>query len=242
MTRDPVQRATPTDPKARPWARGISPGEAFIQSDGYKAIRNPEGRGEKWSTGKIEIGAVQTKGTLLEGAGAPGSGTGGGLLAAGPTVVPGVVQQLLVGQLGVADLFGQFTTNTNTVRYVVEGTATSGAAGVAEGGAKPESTLALSTTDEPVKKLATALITSDEMIEDAAAAQGYINGRLSFFISMEDERQLLRGAGTNELVGIIGRSGSQHLRSRDGRQQRGRARQGDREHAGVARLLSPTPS
>lgn len=52
-------------------------------------------------------------------------------------------------------LAGQAT--TNTVRYAVEGTATSGAAGVAEAGLKPESTLAFSTLDEPIKKVATSI-------------------------------------------------------------------------------------
>ena len=39
--------------------------------------------------------------------------------------------------------------NSNAVRYPIEGTATSGAAGVAEGGDKPPSDLAYSTVDEP---------------------------------------------------------------------------------------------
>ena len=59
---------------------------------------------------------------------------------------------------------------------MVEGTATSGAAGVAEGAAKPESTLALSTVDEPVNKIATALTVSDEMIEDASQVSSTSTG------------------------------------------------------------------
>jgi HK97 family phage major capsid protein len=38
-------------------------------------------------------------------------------------------------------------------------------------------------------------------------AQGFVSGRLSLFVQLEEERQLLRGGGTNELVGIVGRSG-----------------------------------
>ena len=202
----PLNGAMPNDRNAQPWARGVDPGTAFIQSAGFKAISDPETRGQKFTTGAVPVGALHTKGTLLEGAGAPGSGTGGGLVPV-PDVVPGVVDKLLASPPGVADLFGTRLVNTNTVRYVVEGTAISGAAGVGEGGNKPESTLALSTVDEPVKKIATALVTSDELLDDAAAAQGYINGRLQYFVKLEDERQILRGAGTNELVGIIGRSG-----------------------------------
>ena len=177
-------------------------GEAFVTSDQYKKsldqIRGgkmPEG----WSTGQV---SVDTKGTLLEGAGSPSSGSGGGLIAV-PQVVPGVVETLFQ-RLTFSDLLLSGQADGNTVRYVVEGTATSGAAGVAEAGAKPESVLGLSTVDERIKKIATLLPVSDEMIEDAPAIQSYINGRLSLFIRIEEERQLFRGAaGGNEVQGIL---------------------------------------
>ena len=98
----------------------------------------------------------------------------------------------------VADLLLSGQASTNSLRVVVEGTATSGAAGVAEAGLKPESTLGMTTTDEPVKKIATILPISEEMLEDAPAVQSYINGRLSLFVQIEEERQLLRGAGRDE--------------------------------------------
>jgi HK97 family phage major capsid protein len=85
--------------------------------------------------------------------------------------------------------------------------ATSGAAGVAEGGAKPESTLNYSEVDEKVKKIATSLPVSDELLEDAESFQGYLNGRLTSFLATEEERQLLLGGGTDELSGVIGRTG-----------------------------------
>jgi HK97 family phage major capsid protein len=114
--------------------------------------------------------------------------------------------------LGVADVFGQSQTSASQVRYVNEGTATNAAAGVAEAGVKPESTLVYSEVVEPVKKIATVLPISDEFLEDAPSVQSYLNERLSLFVSFETERQLLRGAGTNELVGIFGRSGINRTR------------------------------
>jgi hypothetical protein len=42
-----------------------------------------------------------------------------------------------------------------------EGELASGAAGVAEGGDKPQSTIALSTLDEPIEKIATTLVVSE---------------------------------------------------------------------------------
>jgi HK97 family phage major capsid protein len=86
---------------------------------------------------------------------------------------------------------------------VNEGTATSGAAGVAEAGTKPESPLKNAEIQEPVKTIATALPVSDEMLEDAPSIQAYLNGRLNLFVRIEEERRLLRGAGTNELLGLL---------------------------------------
>ena len=126
--------------------------------------------------------------------------------------------------LGVRDVFGSSTTTASQVRYVVEGTATNAAAGVAEAGTKPESTIAMSEVVEPVKKIATVLPISDELLEDAASVQTYLNGRLTLFVSLEEERQLLRGAGTNELVGIFGRSASTPTRRRPATTTRSRSR------------------
>jgi HK97 family phage major capsid protein len=62
---------------------------------------------------------------------------------------------------------------------------------------------------EAVRKVATFLPASDELIEDAPSLRGYLNQRLALFVRVEEERQLLRGAGAgaNELVGVFGRSG-----------------------------------
>jgi hypothetical protein len=111
----------------------------------------------------------------------------------------------------VSDVFGQSTTNAGQVRYVNEGTATSAAAGVAEAGTKPESTINMAEITEPIKKIATVLPISDELLEDAPSIQSYPNGRLSLFISIEEERQLLRGTGTNELIGLFNRAGGQAI-------------------------------
>lgn len=170
-------------------------GELFTESAGYKDAVEKFTAGGQFSTGAVPL----TKGTLLEGAG----GGGGPLAAPVPQVVPGVVEKLFQ-PLTFADLILDGVATVNSFRYVVEGTATSGAAGVAEGGSKPQSTLGLTTTDEPIKKIATSLKISDEMIEDAPAVQSYINGRLALFVRIEEERQLIRGtSGGNEVQGLL---------------------------------------
>jgi HK97 family phage major capsid protein len=188
------------------WAKAMnrankSLGEAFIESKGYKdAIQEFRQNGGRFREGfAIPSVGLEMKGTLLEGAG----GGGGALAATVPQVVPGVVDTLF-RKLTFADLLLQGQASTNSVRYVVEGTATSGAAGVAEGGTKPESTVGLTTTDEPIKKIATMLPVSEEMLEDAPAIQSYINGRLGLFVRLEEERQLIRGtSGGNEVQGLL---------------------------------------
>jgi HK97 family phage major capsid protein len=180
-------------------------GEAFVDSQGYKAMvsmyRESGGRlPENYSSGPINV-----KGTLGETGGPVTGPTGGGALIPVPQVVPGVVEKLFQ-PLTIADLLLSGVAQSNSLRYVVEGTATSGAAGVAEGGTKPESAVGFTLTDEPIKKIATLLPVSEEMLEDGPAVQSYINGRLSLFVRIEEERQIFRGAGTNELVGLFGRS------------------------------------
>lgn len=171
-------------------------GEVFTDSQGYKSAV----QSFKESGGRINTGAVtlEAKGTLLEGAGG-----GGAPLVSIPDVVPGVVEKLFQ-RLTFADLLLSGQTSKTSLRYMVEGTATSGAAGVAEGATKPQSTLGLTSTDEPIKKIATTLKVSDEMLEDAPAIQSYINGRLSLFVKIEEERQLIRGtSGGNEVQGLL---------------------------------------
>jgi HK97 family phage major capsid protein len=176
-------------------------GEQFTDSVQYKsaitAYRESGGRFQQgFSSGPVALGQ---KGTLLEG---PGGG-GAPLAAPVPQVIPGVVEKLFQ-PLTFADLLLSGQASVNSLRYVIEGTAVSGAAGVAEGGSKPQSTLGLTTADEPIKKIATSLKISDEMIEDAPAVQSYINGRLSLFVRIEEERQLIRGtSGGNEVQGLL---------------------------------------
>ena len=174
-------------------------GEKFIDSEGFqKAVSTYRSEGrlpQGFSTGIV---SHDLKGTLGEGA-----GRGGTAWVSVPEVIPGVVQTQFQ-KLTIADLLLSGQTSATSVRYITEGTATSGAAGVAELGTKPESTLGFTTTDEPIRKIATVLPVAEEMIEDAPAIRAYIDGRLTLFISIEEERQLLRGAtGGTEVQGLL---------------------------------------
>jgi HK97 family phage major capsid protein len=180
------------------------PGDVFVNSAEFKAIQEADTRPQEWSIKPVEVIGPQLmlKGTLTTTGG--GAGPGGGLVP--PYWQPGVVRTLFQ-PLGVGDLFGQSTVATSQVRFVVEGTATSAATGVPEAGLKPESTLGFTETTEPVKKIAHLLPVSDEMLEDVSQLRGYLNERLTLMVRNEEETQLLRGSGGNNLVGMFSRAG-----------------------------------
>lgn len=181
---------------------GKSFGDQFIESDAYKSQRE-KGFSGKYSSGLVEL---ETKATLTEGdnplLGGGTPGTGGALVPIDQR--PGV-QPTLFERLTVADLLASATTVSNAIHYVEETVATNAAGVVEEGEDKPESALEFDFVQQPVKKIATFLPTTDEMMEDAPAIRGFINGRLSLFVQMEEEEQLLHGAGGSNFLGLMPR-------------------------------------
>jgi HK97 family phage major capsid protein len=174
------------------------PGDIFTRSEGYIKIKSPETRPQTWSSGMIEVGSApyETKGTLL-------TTPGAGLTPA--TYQPGIVQTLFQ-EPTVADLIPSQQVDGSPVRYIVEGTATNAAAATSEAAAKPESTFGFTETEEPIRKIATFLPVSDEMLEDAPQIQAYLNGRLGLFVRQAEEAQLLSGNGSApNLSGLLGR-------------------------------------
>lgn len=171
-------------------------GEQFVNADGYKKLLASGLTGD-WSTGNIELQAA----TLLEGT-ADSPGAGGALLQRDRR--PGVLP-ILYERLTVADLLAQGQTTSNSIEYVVETVADSGsAATVAEGAAKPETRLEFDLEDTPVRKIAVWLPVSEEMLSDAAQIRSYINARLSLFVRIEEEDQLLNKTGSGQdLDGLL---------------------------------------
>lgn len=177
-----------------------SMGAQFVESEGYKGLIGRQLKGSSWSSGPVELKATLSEGT----AAAPGPGWGA---VQTPTVLPGVVD-IRFRQLTVADLFPQGVAVTPLIRYLVESAVTNAAAPVAEGALKPESALTLTVTDETLKKIATFLPVTDEMLEDYQQIRSYIDGRLQLFVALAEETQLLSGDGVGaNLVGILNRSG-----------------------------------
>lgn len=174
-------------------------GQQFVQSANYR------GMVEKGIKGNFTSGEIEVKTTLTEGTtGAPGPGYSP---IGQPTLLPGIVD-IRFKPLTIADLFPAGTTSTPLIRYLVETLATNAAAATAEGALKPESALAFSKVDEVLHKIATFLPISDEMLEDWAQTQSYVDARLILFVKLAEEAQLLNGDGTGaNLVGLLNRAG-----------------------------------
>lgn len=173
-------------------------GDAFVKSEAYQALKSAGSRPNSWTTGAIEI-PWDGKATMTQTA-SP---------VVQPQVRPGVLEKLFQ-PLRIADLLLSGDTDSNVVRYIEETTATNAADAVAEGAAKPESTLILSQVDEPVRKIATFLPVTDEMLEDVAQLRSYIDGRLRLFVQQKEEQQLYAGTGTApEISGILDRTAIQ---------------------------------
>lgn len=187
--------------KGKAW-RHKSLGEQFIEHDNYKKLVDGgiSGKTGRWSSGSIELKTALTEGT----AGVPGPGYAA---VSSPQLQPGIVD-IRLQPLTITDLIPSGTTDSPLLRYLVETAITNAAATVAELGLKPESAIAFAKVDETLKKIATFLPVSDEMLEDFAQIRSYLDARLALFVKLQEEVQLLRGDGTGtNIVGILNRVG-----------------------------------
>jgi HK97 family phage major capsid protein len=131
--------------------------------------------------------------------------SGGGLVQ--PDLVPGIIA-LPQRPLRVADVFAVGQTASNTLRLMLEKSWSNAAAPVLEGGVKPESALVFEQVDEPVRKVATWLPTSEELLEDQPSARSFVDARLRLGVQLAEDDQLLNGNGTApNLLGVLNRPG-----------------------------------
>jgi HK97 family phage major capsid protein len=201
------QRGPVNQPPSEAPAGSTSLGDAFVKSDAYKGLSAGFKTGSmtgRWTSGPIEIPDFVggTKATITSTASPITQvDTIGGIREAAAVALR---------RLTVADLLAQGTTDSATVRYLQETTNTNAAAAVDEGAAKPESTITFTQVDEPVRKVATFLPVSDEMLEDVAQLRSYLDNRLRLFVQHAEESNLLLGDGTApNISGILDRSGLQ---------------------------------
>jgi HK97 family phage major capsid protein len=181
MTPPPAAPGNPSQPARE--TRSL--GEQFASDPAYRQFIQGGGhrRSGSWTSPMVELQAA----TLDT------ASTGGGPLIF-PQVLPGI-QPLLFKRLTIRDLLASGTTDSNAIIYLQEKTFTNAAAAVAEGAAKPESTLAFQQATSPVQKIAHWLPVTEEMLEDYSAIRSYIDARLRLGLELTEEDEILSGSG-----------------------------------------------
>lgn len=184
-----------------------------------KAARNPANdTGNRKSLGVQVTESAEFAAALKEGVGwkgratfrtkaTIGSTTGGADGAAGDLIVPQRQPGIVAAPnrpMTIRDLLLPGRTSSNAVEYIKETGFTNAAAMVAEGAAKPQSSLAFDVETVSVRTLAHWVLATKQILDDVPMLQSYIDARLRYGIDLVEEAQILTGDGTGQnLFGII---------------------------------------
>ena len=182
-----------TIPNPMPEQKGPqSIGEQFANSDAYKAYTE---KGVKGVDSHAEFK------TTLNTTGYPPESLR----------APGILETALRDPDSVIGLFDQINTTQNAYVYLEETTFTNNAGEIAESGdisSANESALAFTERTESIRKIATFLPVTDELLADVAGIQGYVNSRLSTMMKLRLDNQLMDGDGSApNLTGVLNKSG-----------------------------------
>lgn len=163
----------------------VTPGEAFVRSEGFQAML---------ASGSTRMDRVEVNARAVMTTDYPSV----------PTRVPGILQPTRDTPLTVLDMIDRQTLGTNYIEWVQEIAAPGGAAEVAEGALKPESTWDVQLVQSAAATIAHWLDISRQTLQDETTLQGYINGRMGFGIEKRLNAQVLNGNGTApNLRGIL---------------------------------------
>jgi len=167
-------------------------GEMFVGTDAYKAYNE---NGVKGVDSNVEF-----KTTLNTTGYAPES-----------LRAPGILETALRNPDSVIGLFDQIQTSQNAYVYLEETTFTNNAGSVAEAAdisTSNEGALAFTERTESIRKMATFLPVTDELLSDVSGIQGYVNSRLSTMMKLNLDNQLINGDGSApNLTGVLSKSG-----------------------------------
>jgi HK97 family phage major capsid protein len=174
-------------------------GQLVTKSASYQAFRNISTK----KTDKIEVGTFHKTAIV--------NATGQNQPLVQAQRVPGIFSPLNQ-KLTIREILSVVPTNSNLIEFVKESSRTNAAAPqgknsspqVYENVAKAESALAFQLAYEPVQTIAHWIPASRQVMDDANALQAYIDGRMTYFLKLVEEDQLLNGTGTGgDLNGLI---------------------------------------
>jgi HK97 family phage major capsid protein len=167
-----------------------SPLTDFVKNDeGFAMLRSGK---IKATTLTLPAGAFHTKAALLTGPGIGGVDRLAGIVGPPPQRVT------------IRSLLNVVNTTAPSIEYVAEGSFASGAATVAEGSLKPETTLDLTLETATVCTIATWVACSKQILADVGQLQNYLDGRLRLAIALAEEAQILNGSGVgSNLLGLV---------------------------------------
>ena len=117
---------------------------------------------------------------------------------------PGILETALRDPNAVINLFDQLTTDQNAFVYLEETTFTNNAAEAAEAAAVGEAALAFTEKTATISKIGVNIPVTDELMQDVAGLEGYLNSRLQTMVRLRLDSQLLSGDGTSpNLEGLL---------------------------------------
>jgi HK97 family phage major capsid protein len=187
----------------------LSMGQQFVTAPEYDFFKKQMHRtSASWRSPSLELfdgGSYRSLPGMFAATLTEDPASGGALVL--PDYQPGILP-LMTKRLVVADLLASGTTDSNAVSYMQEKLFTNAAAAVAEGAAKPESTITFEAITDPVRKIAHWLPVTEEMLEDVAQIRSYIDARLRLGVQIAEEDELLNGSGVApHILGLKNRVG-----------------------------------
>ena len=117
---------------------------------------------------------------------------------------PGILETALRDPNTVINLFDQLQTDQNAFVYLEETTFTNNAAEAAEAAAVGEAALAFTEKTATISKIGVNIPVTDELMQDVAGLEGYLNSRLQTMVRLRLDSQLLSGDGSSpNLEGLL---------------------------------------
>ncbi len=166
-------------------------GQALVKSDAFQAM----------SQGRSKFARIEVKTAIV-------NATGQNQPLVADMRVPGIITTPN-RVLTIRDVLPVGRTSSNLVQFTKENVFTNSAAAQysspnRENVTKPESGITFTLDNAPVVTLAHFIPVSRQVLDDAPQLESYVNGRLTYGLKLEEEDQLLNGAGTSgNIKGIL---------------------------------------